>query len=237
MPYVKWGIFFKFFFFFVGLSYCHFPALVWYEASLYPPERLVWDWGGALSAALQYCCVRPSLRQLQPGALLVSSGPQWSCAALVVLFIHLLSSVLLQRTRYFVQRLSWAGTRGNLPPKMFWFIPFKRHHLSAFLHIIWVFWECRRNKYRCNSGWSSRPLPPFGIITDAETCWGKRQEWICSHTRGPHVRADRSVVVPGRMPDPCHVHALHPVQWDLLGNAASLGSGWIFDEYYSLCSV
>lgn len=28
------------------------------------------------------------------------------------------------------------------------------------------------------------------------------------------------------MPDPYHVHALHPVQWDLLGNAASLGSRW-----------
>lgn len=94
-----------------------FPWRIRNWPSVYLTERLVWDWGGALSAALQYCCLWSTLRQLQPGALLVSSGPWWSCAALLVVFIHLLSSVFLQWTHYLVQRLYWAGMTGN---KLHW---------------------------------------------------------------------------------------------------------------------
>lgn len=86
-----------------------FPWRIRNWPSVYLTERLVWDWGGALSAALQYCCLWSTLCQLQPGALLVSSGPWRCCAALLVVFIHLLSSVFLQWTHYLVQRLYWAG--------------------------------------------------------------------------------------------------------------------------------
>lgn len=41
--------------------------------------------------------------------MLVSSGPWWSCAALLVVFIHLLSSFFLQWTHHHVQRLCSAG--------------------------------------------------------------------------------------------------------------------------------
>lgn len=99
-----------------------------------------------------------------------------------------------------------------------------------FLHFVWVF----LSTHRADVGilavtvvWSIWPVPPVRLIADAETCRGKWQEGICFTIRAPHIWADPSVVVLGRKPDPCHVHALHPVQWDLLRNAASLGSGWV----------
>lgn len=105
----------------------------WSEPSLPLTEGLVRDRGGALSAALQHCCVRSPLRQLQPGALLVSSGPWCSCAALLVVLIHLLSSLFLQRTHYFVQRLYWAGTRAPDCPQISGFLPFILLTLSDYL--------------------------------------------------------------------------------------------------------
>lgn len=84
---------------------------------------------------------------------------------------------------------------------------------------------CTLSEYSCTL--VVQTVPHVRLITDAETCWGKWQEQICSKIHAAHIRAAHSVVVLGRKPDPCHVHALHPVQWDLLGDAASLGSGWV----------
>lgn len=73
------------------------------------PERLVQHGGGVLPATLQRCCVRPAIHQLQPGALLEPFRSEWSRGALLVVFIHLLSSLLLQWTHYHLQSLHRAG--------------------------------------------------------------------------------------------------------------------------------
>ena len=60
---------------------------------------------------------------------------------------------------------------------------------------------------------------------DAETCWSERQGRICFDLPAAQIRTDRSVVVRRRVHDPRYVHALHPVQRDLLRNDSSLGLG------------
>lgn len=72
-------------------------------------ERLVQHRGGVLPAPLQRCSLWPSIHQLQPGALLEPFRRRSSRAALLAVFIHLLSSFFLQRTHYHFQSLYRAG--------------------------------------------------------------------------------------------------------------------------------
>lgn len=186
------------------LSNCHFDNMRFFSENKELSLSLSCREAGMRQRRSTICCSSVLL-----SAAYASSASAWSIAGLLWTVVEPCSSAgcfhtpsiirfsttdPLCCTKTMFSRWEWKLTA----PKM--------HLLSAFIDFLLSIFAPQT--FSWISGWT---VPSVRIISDEETSWGEWQERMCSKILGPQIRAGHSVVVLGRMPDPCHVHALHPV--------------------------